>query len=70
MMDDLYAGVLLIVESAGECIAEYQHINTLSLKILLVIKLERTRRPGGFVTSGYNNSRTKHKDSFLHKFSN
>ena len=37
VVDNLYTRVLLVVESAIEAVAEYQHIHTLTLKILKVV---------------------------------
>ena len=39
MMDDLNAGILLIVETAIETIAEHQHVHALTLKIFTIVQL-------------------------------
>ena len=44
MVDDLYTGILLVIETARECVAEYKDVNALILKVLLVIQLKRVVR--------------------------
>lgn len=39
MMDDLNAGILLIVETAIETVAEHENVHALTLKIFTVIQL-------------------------------
>ena len=36
-MDNLNAGILLVVETSVERIAEYQHVNTRPLEVLAVV---------------------------------
>lgn len=39
MMDDLNAGILLIVKTAIETVAEHKNVHALTLKIFTVIQL-------------------------------
>jgi hypothetical protein len=40
MMNDFYSRILLIVESSVKTVAEDQHVDSLSLEILLLIELQ------------------------------
>ena len=54
VVDNLYAGVLLVVETSVETVAEHQHVHTLPLKILAVVELQ-ILTPGNNGHEGQNN---------------
>ena len=44
VVDDLDAGILLVIEAAGERVAVHQHIHALALKVLKIIEFQVRRR--------------------------
>ena len=62
-MDDLYSGVLLIVESARKSVAEYQDVHALCLKILLVVEFKVGSLLGRLITCCNQECSKSHQDN-------
>ena len=62
-MDNLNSGVLLIIESTGECVAEHKHVHALRLKILLVVEFKVSRLLGRLVTRCNQECSKSHQDN-------